>query len=216
MKSIEIDDDLYAFIAGETKHIGESASDILRRLLMPQFNPEQTAETQPGQRPAEPAVGKPATAQKATVTAAANKAAAQKTATSSRATGGQKSAPAASRGRKTVNRGEILKRATPEALKEYTKRVDLFLFMLAQLHELHPESFKQVEQIKGKNRVYFATSKEALLNTGSSTNPKQIPGSAYWVVTNNNTAKKVAMLEQVLQLLGYDQATCESLMNRFS
>ena len=34
MKTIEIDDDLYAFIAGQTKHIGESASQILRRLLM--------------------------------------------------------------------------------------------------------------------------------------------------------------------------------------
>ena len=36
MKSIEIDDDLYAFIASQTKHIGESASEILRRLLLPE------------------------------------------------------------------------------------------------------------------------------------------------------------------------------------
>jgi len=36
MKSIEIDDDLYAFIASQTKHIGESASQILRRLLLPE------------------------------------------------------------------------------------------------------------------------------------------------------------------------------------
>ena len=33
MKTIELDDDLYFFIASQTRHIGESASDILRRLL---------------------------------------------------------------------------------------------------------------------------------------------------------------------------------------
>ncbi|MGL4725112.1 MAG: replication initiation negative regulator SeqA [Scandinavium sp.] len=33
MKTIEVDDELYAFIASHTRHIGESASDILRRML---------------------------------------------------------------------------------------------------------------------------------------------------------------------------------------
>ncbi|KES15654.1 hypothetical protein [Gilliamella apis] len=41
MKTIEIDEELYQFIAGQTKHIGEDASSILRRLL--NFNqPEMT------------------------------------------------------------------------------------------------------------------------------------------------------------------------------
>lgn len=33
MKTIEIDEELYQFIAGQTQHIGEDASSILRRLL---------------------------------------------------------------------------------------------------------------------------------------------------------------------------------------
>lgn len=33
MKTIEVDEDLYRYIASQTLHIGESASDILRRLL---------------------------------------------------------------------------------------------------------------------------------------------------------------------------------------
>ncbi|MBT9431339.1 replication initiation negative regulator SeqA [Candidatus Sodalis endolongispinus] len=37
MKTIEVDEDLYRYIAGHTLHIGESASDILRRLL--KFSP---------------------------------------------------------------------------------------------------------------------------------------------------------------------------------
>ena len=34
MKTIEVDEELYRYIASQTHHIGESASDILRRLLM--------------------------------------------------------------------------------------------------------------------------------------------------------------------------------------
>ena len=33
MKTIAVDDELYSYIASHTKHIGESASDILRRML---------------------------------------------------------------------------------------------------------------------------------------------------------------------------------------
>ena len=33
MKTIEVDDELYSYIASHTTHIGESASDILRRML---------------------------------------------------------------------------------------------------------------------------------------------------------------------------------------
>ncbi|MBD1575861.1 MULTISPECIES: replication initiation negative regulator SeqA [Vibrio] len=34
MKTIEIDEELYRYIASQTQHIGENASDILRRLLI--------------------------------------------------------------------------------------------------------------------------------------------------------------------------------------
>lgn len=43
MKTIEIDDDLYRYIAGQTQDIGESASDILRRIL--NFYPERMPQT---------------------------------------------------------------------------------------------------------------------------------------------------------------------------
>ncbi|MBD3584956.1 replication initiation negative regulator SeqA [Salinimonas sp. HHU 13199] len=209
MKSIDIDDDLYAFIAGQTKHIGESASDILRRLLMDgaaqkvsadgksvlQAKTTQTAATRPQEKkPSAPSANK--TANPAANTPSAGH--------------GPVAKPVAPAG------NDITSRLSKEVLEPYTKRVDLFLFILAQLHELQPQNFAQVEQIKGKNRIYFATSKDALLKTGSSTNPKQIPDSPYWVVTNNNTAKKIAMLEQVLQVLGYDAATRELVVNRFA
>ncbi|WP_127957686.1 replication initiation negative regulator SeqA [Serratia microhaemolytica] len=40
MKTIEVDEELYRYIASHTQHIGESASDILRRML--KFTPSQT------------------------------------------------------------------------------------------------------------------------------------------------------------------------------
>lgn len=194
MKIIEIDDELYTFIAAQTKHIGESASDILRRLLLPETPAPQAAksnEKQTAVASEKPAVAKPRT-------------------------------PAAKAPVKTVveniqhGSGEIEARLTDSVLAQYTKRVDLFLFILSELHDLHPEAFAQVEQIKGKNRIYFATSKEALLSTGSSTNPKLIPDSPFWVVTNNNTAKKVAMLEQVMKILGYGDEATQSVVAKFA
>ena len=63
--------------------------------------------------------------------------------------------------------------------------------------------------------MQFASSKEELLKSGSSTNPKAIPDSGFWVVTNNNTAKKLAMLSQVLQILGYNDKVVETVSETF-
>ncbi|AUH01569.1 replication initiation negative regulator SeqA [Prodigiosinella confusarubida] len=41
MKTIDVDEELYCYIASHTQHIGESASDILRRML--KFNAGQPA-----------------------------------------------------------------------------------------------------------------------------------------------------------------------------
>jgi len=49
MKTIEVDDELYSYIASHTKHIGESASEILRRML--KFS---AASSSPSAAPAAP------------------------------------------------------------------------------------------------------------------------------------------------------------------
>ncbi|QCZ93910.1 replication initiation negative regulator SeqA [Salinimonas iocasae] len=209
MKSIDIDDDLYAYIAGQTKHIGESASDILRRLLMDGAAQKVSADGKSVLQ-AKTAETTPAKSQEKKLSTSATSKPASQAAGKPSSTRDAVAKPAAPEGK------DITSRLSKDVLEPYTKRVDLFLFILAQLHDLQPQTFAQVEQIKGKNRIYFATSKDALLKTGSSTNPKQIPDSPYWVVTNNNTAKKIAMLEQVLQVLGYDAETRELVVNRFA
>lgn len=47
MKTIEVDEELYRYIASNTRHIGESASDILRRLLK-----LESQKTEPSAEPA--------------------------------------------------------------------------------------------------------------------------------------------------------------------
>lgn len=188
MKTIEIDDDLYAFIAAQTKHIGESASDILRRLLLPE-TPQKLATEETAKE----------------VKSKSNEVTPKS----------EELKPAEVMKVDADIQGDIVELISSEKLSAFSKRVDQFLFILSVLQAKHTDTFSQVEQIKGKNRTYFATSKEALLQNGSSTNPKSIPDSAYWVVTNNNTAKKMAMLEQVMQKLGYDESTIGTIVSRF-
>ena len=270
MKSIEIDDDLYAFIASQTKHIGESASQILRRLLLPEDgavsqgtepseasstaattsdtksadvikstgNPNSTVKEEvepkaPSARTAtkaasasvrstanKNAVNKASVnktmARKAPVKAAPAKTAAAKTLASNKSAKKPSAATEASLLNEAHTKRDILDAVSKDALSTFTKRVDQFLFVLSAAHKLNAENFARVESIKGKNRTYFATSKEALLENGSSTNPKAIPDSPFWVVTNNNTAKKTNMLEQVLRNLGYQSDVIETVVARFS
>ena len=52
MKTIEVDEELYRYIASHTQHIGESASDILRRML--HFTAGQVAVTKSDATPKDP------------------------------------------------------------------------------------------------------------------------------------------------------------------
>ncbi len=157
MKRIEVEDDLYAYIASHTQQIGESASDILRRLLGLDVATE-TAEQSP---------------EKATES--------------------------------------VFNRLNQQDVNVQKSVVARFLYILSMLHRSHPQQFEQVLTIRGRDRQYFARSEEALLTSGNSTNPKAIPGSPYWVVTNNNTTKKKSMLTQVAEQLGYSAAEAEKI-----
>lgn len=167
MKRIEIDDDIYTYIAANTEHIGESASDILRRLL-------QLQETATVAEPVTPTATKVATG-----------------ATSAQRTVFDVITSADFAGEKSV--------------------VGRFLHILSMLYRCHGDAFQVVLDIKGRDRIYFATSEQALLESGNSTNPKQIPQSPYWVITNSNTTKKKSMLTQVATGLGYTSIDAEKI-----
>lgn len=167
MKNIEIEDDLYAYIASQTQHIGETASDILRRIVMPENGaPKPTLKT---------AVGVP-------------------------------KAPS----------GNVFTQVTTEQLLEYPKMVERFLKILSVLESIHGAQFDEVLTLSGRNRVYFAKDKDTLLQASSVTNPKQIGESEFWVMTNNNTAKKASLIKEVAEVLGYSSNDAQRLAVLFA
>lgn len=83
--------------------------------------------------------------------------------------------------------------------------VGRFLVLLAWLFRRHQSEFGKVENIKGRGRLYFAKSARELNEGGKSVNPKQIPGSPFWVITTSPTDLKQDMISSVMKVLGYAQ-----------
>ncbi|WP_447738007.1 replication initiation negative regulator SeqA [Aeromonas veronii] len=159
MKTIELDDDLYFYIASQTRHIGESASDILRRLLEQPANQRVLV--------AEPvAVAQP-------------------------------SAVATQQGLQALlDSGELQKE---------DKSINRFMLVLSTLYRDNPEGFTQATEIKGRKRVYFSQDPEALRASGSTTKPKPVPETPFWVITNTNTSRKQNMVAQLMASMGYGE-----------
>ena len=159
MKTIELDDDLYFFIASQTRHIGESASDILRRLLEQPVKAGTTV-------PAAPVV---------------------------------QSQPLAD----AMGLEALL---DSDELQKEEKSINRFMLVLSTLYRDNPDSFTQATEIKGRKRVYFSRDPEALRASGSTTKPKQVPDTPFWVITNTNTSRKQNMVAQLMASMGDDEA----------
>lgn len=181
MKNIEVDEELYQYIATNTQFIGESASSILRRLL--QLAPEQqesevTAEPEADSVKADEAPQvkeplKPATP--------------------------------------VVTHESVFNFINKEELAMQRGAVGRFLLILAALYRAHPHQFEVVTDISGRDRLYFAHTEEELAASGSSTKPRQIPDSPFWVITNSNTTRKKMMLTKAAASLGYNESDVEKI-----
>jgi len=85
--------------------------------------------------------------------------------------------------------------------------MDQFLNLLSFLYSENIDNFAILESMEGRRRKYIARSAEELESSGNSVNPKKIPSTQYWAVTNNSTDNKKVLLRQALTLLGYDSDT---------
>ncbi|MFS2223514.1 replication initiation negative regulator SeqA [Pantoea sp. B65] len=164
MKTIEVDEELYRYIASHTQHIGESASDILRRML--KFTAGQSAPVAAVAPQAQP--GKEAVAVQ------------------------------------TESRPQDRVRAVRELLlsdeyAEQKRAVNRFMLILSTLYSLDPQAFAEAtESLHGRTRVYFAGNQQVLIQNGTHTKPKHVPGTPYWVITNTNTGRKCSMIEHIM------------------
>ncbi|AWX13247.1 replication initiation regulator SeqA [Mergibacter septicus] len=186
MRTIEIDDELYQYLASNTRSIGEGASDILRRLLnlppsasQAPFPPTKKLAYQQGELPI--ALNTPTLIKNERIFPKTKKL----------------SDDAINLSVKRVN--TVLHSNT---FQNENKTVNRFLLILTALYRSNPESFAQaVESIVGRSRTYFARDEATLLTTGNHTKPKQIPETPYWVITNTNSARKMLMLEGTMQAM---------------
>ncbi len=87
-----------------------------------------------------------------------------------------------------------------------------FLYILSWAYRRDPEKFNQVTVVEGTRRKYFAPNSASLLASGRSVNPRQIPDSPFWVITNNSTAKKFEILSEVFGVLGYDPQDTSAML----
>ncbi|XQW86253.1 replication initiation negative regulator SeqA [Thalassotalea piscium] len=107
--------------------------------------------------------------------------------------------------------GSIFNVINKEELAMQRGAVGRFLIILGALHRVHANDFNKVCDIRGRDRLYFATSKTALEQSGSSTKPRQIPDSDFWVITNSNTTRKKMMLTEVAKEMGYSNEDIEAI-----
>ncbi|MGR6981839.1 replication initiation negative regulator SeqA [Testudinibacter sp. P27/CKL/0425] len=162
--------------------MGESASDILRRLLS--FSPPKIVAKELN-----------------SVSEAGPKADADSQQPTASAVNHEKAEPAPAPKKQSqeaiqmvINRlNNVLQ---SDAFQQESKGVVRFLMILTALYRANPESFAQAtESLQGRTRVYFARDEATLLQAGNHTKPKQIPETPYWVITNTNSQRKMLMLE---------------------
>ncbi|WP_112102110.1 replication initiation negative regulator SeqA [Haemophilus influenzae] len=195
MKIIEVDEELYQYIASQTRSIGESASDILRRLLSLPVHTSivndliiTSAETD--QKPKQAINVKEVnikTTKKQSITAI----------------------------NQIVEKVQTLLNSTE--FQEESKAVVRFLAILRVLYRTNPESFAQAtESLQGRTRVYFARDEATLLMSGNHTKPKQIPDTPYWVITNTNSGRKMLMLEGAMQSMELPETLIDEVRSYFT
>ena len=203
MKIIEVDEELYQYIAGNTQSIGESASDILRRLLnlsprnayfsLPES--QSTTVTTSSNEPIQ------ITDQQPVFEEEINKPVLKKQSDEVM--------------QKTISRLEAL--LNSEEFKQENKAVIRFLNILTILYRTNPEGFAlATESLQGRTRVYFARDEGTLLMAGNHTKPKQIPDTPYWVITNTNSGRKMLMLEGAMQSMHLPEYLIDQVRSFFT
>lgn len=199
MKIIEVDEELYQYIASQTRSIGESASDILRRLLSLPVHTSSVDDL-------------------VVTSAETNKSADQKPEQAINV----KEVNIKTTKKQSINAiNQIVEKVqtllNSDEFKEESKAVVRFLAILRVLYRTNPESFAQAtESLQGRTRVYFARDEATLLMAGNHTKPKQIPDTPYWVITNTNSGRKMLMLEGAMQSMELPETLIDEVRSYFT
>lgn len=208
MKIIEVDEELYQYIASQTRSIGESASDILRRLLnFPAVRADNNVAIAPNL-----AADNQSAVEISNEFAQPNEKVEEKPAAKEKVSTKKQSDEAI---QKVV--GKVRELIQSADFQQESKVVVRFLAILRVLYRTNPESFAQAtESLQGRTRVYFARDEGTLLMAGNHTKPKQIPDTPYWVITNTNSGRKMLMLEGAMQSMHLPEELIDEVRSFFT
>ncbi|MCW9710688.1 replication initiation negative regulator SeqA [Avibacterium avium] len=208
MKIIEVDEELYQYIASQTRSIGESASDILRRLLnFPAVRADNNVAIAPSL-----AADNQSAVEISNEFAQSNEKVEEKPAAKEKVSTKKQSDEAI---QKVV--GKVRELIQSADFQQESKAVVRFLAILRVLYRTNPESFAQAtESLQGRTRVYFARDEGTLLMAGNHTKPKQIPDTPYWVITNTNSGRKMLMLEGAMQSMHLPEELIDEVRSFFT
>ncbi|MFZ7158169.1 replication initiation negative regulator SeqA [Avibacterium gallinarum] len=212
MKIIEVDEELYQYIASQTRSIGESASDILRRLLnFPAVRADNNVAIAPSLA-ADNQSAVEISSEFAQSNKKANEKVEEKPAAKEKVSTKKQSDEAI---QKVV--GKVRELIQSADFQQESKAVVRFLAILRVLYRTNPESFAQAtESLQGRTRVYFARDEGTLLMAGNHTKPKQIPDTPYWVITNTNSGRKMLMLEGAMQSMHLPEELIDEVRSFFT
>ena len=214
MNIIEVDEELYRYIAKQTQSIGESASDILRRLLHLPANPSATLDFVSFGGSITEDAGKSDAVLESEVKLT-NTPSQQETFLESK-TAAPKMAKKQSNEAINQISDKVRLLLNSDEFKQESKAVVRFLAILRVLYRTDPESFAQAtESLQGRTRVYFARDEATLLMAGNHTKPKQIPDTPYWVITNTNSGRKMLMLESAMQSMNLPESLIDEVRAYF-
>lgn len=183
MKTIEVDDELYHYIASRTQAIGESASDILRRLLRLPASPQPFVLVQ------ENMINELKDLAKL-----------------------PKTKKVLSEQEKLIKRVEFTLASSQfrNETKVVNRFLQLLSALYAVSPEAFAHA---TENVQGSERIYFARDEQTILATGSSVKAKQIPDSPFWVITNNNSERKGIIVSALMDAMGLPEALIETAKN---
>lgn len=185
MKTIEVDDELYHYIASRTQSIGESASDILRRLLRLPASPQPFVLVQ------ENMINELKDLAKL-----------------------PKKKQNLNHQEKLIKKIEFVL-ASGSFINETKGVNRFLQLLSALYTAYPEGFAQATENVQGSERIYFARDEQTILASGSSVKAKQIPESPFWVVTNNNTERKGIILCALMESLELPAPLIEKIKGLF-
>ncbi len=82
--------------------------------------------------------------------------------------------------------------------------IDRFLGILSALYKKGRRKFEAVAPtIHGNTRIYFGRTSAEVYGTGSSNTPKKIPGSDWYVSSNNSNSQKDTIIRNLMHAMGF-------------